>query len=458
MLTEGMRTKLADYNAVLGSDTAAKKRLAALFDDGTYTEIDAYAKNGKDLSGVCAAYGFANGMPVYAFSQDRTVKSGAVTKVQAAKICKVLSLAAKNGLPVVGIYDSCGAYVEEGADALNAYSEILKGVGNLSGVVPQISVIAGICSGSASVIAESADIVVMSEKAELYMFAGKEEGSAKDAMKSGIAAVAAKDDIEAVKAAKKLIGMFPSNNLSAVPEFEYSESGKAPSGDAVKIAAGIADENSVTELYSDFGKASYTALATVSGRTVGIAATNKTADKLNCRDCTKLSDFVKLCDAFSIPIITVTDTEGFDPECKRAVRSAVNVSNAYAEATTVKISLITGKAYGAAYTAFAGVNAGADATFAYEDAVISPVDPVSAAEFLYHDELKGASDVKAKRKELAARYTDEFCTAVDAASKGAVDEVIAPEKAREAVISALDIFSGKRMLQRLPKKHGTKGF
>lgn len=454
MVTESRKAKAAAYSAAAAADQTAKKRLAALFDDGIYNEIDVFARYGEDTAGAAAAYGFVNGTPVYAFSQDSSVKSGAVTKAQAAKICRTFELAARNGTPVVGIYDSCGAYAEDGADALNAYSDILMHTCRLSGVVPQIAVIAGVCSGSAAMIAVSADFVIMSEDGKLYMTPGKENGTAEAAAKAGTAALTAKDDTAAIEKAKKLISLLPQNNLSPVPEFEYSETGKAASGDAAAVAEAIADEGSILELSADFGTAAYTALASIGGASVGIAASNKTDGKLTADDCSKIARFVRLCDAFSVPVVTVADTAGFEASSDAAaVKAAAKLASAYAESASVKISLVTGKAYGAAFVALAGRNANADMTFAYADSVISALDPIAAAEFLYHGELKGAKDVKAKREELADKYIEGYATAYDAAAKCAVDEIITPETARAKIIAALDMCAGKRLTDRLPKKH-----
>lgn len=437
-------TKKEAYDAALKSDTAAKKRLSALFDDGVYTEIGAFKKYGEDLSGVIAAYGYTGGCPIYAFSQDKTVKSGAVTKANAEKIARTFALAAQNGVPVVGIYDSCGAYIEDGADALCAYSEILKAAGDVSGVVPVISVVAGVCSGSLSIIAESADIVVMTEKAEMYMNPGTDKRDAKFACESGNAAIVAEDDNAAMEEVKRLISYLPHNNLSPVPEFTYDES-----------SSDIADDESKIELYKDFGTNTKVYLAAVGGRTAGII---EACGKITADDASKIVRTVRMCDAYSVPVVTVIDSEGFDCTEAGLVRSAALVSGAYSEATTVKISVIKGKAYSSVFTALAGKNANADTVIAYENAVISPANPLTAAEFLYHDELKGAEDTKAKREELAKRYVSEFCTSYDAAAKGAVDMVVSADKARNAVICALDISSDKRLLKTLPKKHNVMPF
>lgn len=445
MMTETQKARLAEYNAAK-AQCPARTRLAALFDDGIYTEL------GSGINaGVVTAYGYIGGCPAYAFSQDKTVDSGAVSKAHSAKICKLFDLAAKNGVAVVGIYDSCGAFIEDGADALNAYSEILLNVGNLSGVVPMISVISGVCAGSMAMIAASADFTVITEGAELYITAG-EASSADNASENGIAAAKAENDEAAFETVKKYISMMPANNLSPIPEFEYSDPAQCSFDNAENACLSIADEGSVLELYADFGGAAYTSLCTVAGASVGFAAVNKTADKLTADDCAKLTRFVRLCDAYSVPIITLVDTEGFALD-KSAVRSWTALSGAYAEATCAKIALVSGKACGPAFIALAGKNVSADAVFALPQAVIAPIDPAAAVEFLYHDKLKGTSDLAAERSRLAEEYAQKEASAFDAAQKGAVDDVIAEADVRTRMISMLDITAGKRLNKRLPKKH-----
>ena len=337
MLTESQKAKLAEYKNISAAGQAAE-RLAKLFDEGVYTVIDAAVKSGE---GVITAYGYVDGSPVYAFSQDKNVKSGAVSKAHAAKICKIYDLASRNGIPVVGIYDSNGAFVEDGAEALAAYSEMLMWTNNLSGVVPQISVIAGVCTGSAALIACSADVVIACEKAEIYLSANGGKNGA-DAAKNGNVSVLAKNDDEAVESARKIISMLPANNISAAPEFEFAVNGKAAEGKAADIAEAIADDGSIVEFSADFGKAAYTAICTLGGSAAGIAATNKTGDKLTSDDCSKLARFIRTCDAFSIPVVTIIDTEGFESDDN--IRDIAKLANAYAEATTLKVSVVTGKA------------------------------------------------------------------------------------------------------------------
>lgn len=431
----------------MNTESPARDRLAALFDDGAFTET------GSGVSaGVITAYGYVGGCPVYAFSQDKTVTGGAVSAAHAAKICRVLDLAAKNGVPVVGIYDSQGAFIEDGADALNAYSDILLNIGNLSGVVPIVSMISGVCAGSMAVIASAADFSVITEKAEMYMTAGRDGLSAEDAVKSGAVSCAAKDDAAAAEAVKKYLSMMPQNNLSPVPEFEYDEPAAVSFDTAENAVKSIADGDSVLEISKGFGVAAVTAIATVGGVSAGVAAVGKNA-KITSEDSAKLARFVRLCDAFGLPVVTVIDTEGFADEGIEAVRACARLSGAYAEATCAKIALISGKACGAAFVALAGKNAAADAVYALTDAVIAPVDPVTAAEFLYHDKLKGAADLAAERNKIAGEYAKNEGSASAAAAKGAVDEVLAPAGARARIISVLEMTAGKRLNKRLPKKH-----
>ena len=434
-------------------DSAARRRLAALFDDGAYTEVGSLSMEKESLASVITTYGYVNGSLVYAFSQDKTVNSGAVGTVHAQKIAKLYSLAAKTGRPVVGIHDSNGAFIDGTVDSLNAYGEMIGTAASVSGVVPQISVIAGVCAGSAAMLACSADFVVMTKDAELYV-APNGKSTAADASKAGTAAVVCDDDDAAVSAAKELLRLIPENNLTAVPVYEYEENSFASGNALSDTVNNIADADSVTELYEGFGKASYTALATVAGSTAGIVSTNKTKDKLTADDSAKIARFVRTCDAFGIPVITLVDTEGFDGEGEAAgsVRNMTMLAGAYAEATTAKVTLVTGKAYGPAFVALASKGANADFTFAYESAVISPLAPVTAVEFLWHEKLAGAANTAAKREELAKEYIAEYATAEKAAYRNAVDEVISPAQTRIKLAEALEILSGKRV-SRLPKKH-----
>lgn len=450
-------TNLVELKAKAEADSAARTRLTYLFDEGTFTELDPFVTSGSDLSGVITAYGYVEGNSVYAFSQDINVKKGALTEAQAKKIVKIYDLAAKTGVPVVGIYDSFGADLSNGCKALNSYGELLMWMSNLSGVVPQISVVAGTCAGTAAMLAESADFVIASEDSELFAASNSDiKNSAENAGKNGTAAIVAKDDKEAVEAAKNILLKLPQNNLSPVPMYEFELSEAVFGTDAVSQAESVCDEGSVIELSADFGKASYTALGSIGGATVGIAATNKTTDKLNSDDCTKIARFVRICDSYAIPVITLVDTEGFEAntetEVSGTVRDMAKLAHAYAEATTIKISVVTGNAYGPAFIALAGKGANADLVYALENAVISPLAPVTAVEFLEHDQLKGADDLTSARNALADKYAKEKANATIAAQNGCVDNVIASSQLRDTLVNSIEIMAGKR-ISRLPKKH-----
>lgn len=442
-------------------DCQARTRLSYLFDNGKYTEINSYAKENDCLTGVVTAYGYVNGNAVYAFSQDKSINNGAVGPAHAAKIAKLYSLAAKTGTPVIGIHDSNGAFVNGTAESLTAYGELINAASVISGVVPQISVVVGTCAGSAALFACSSDFIIMTKDAEFFMtpaFTKENSGSASDAAANGIAAAVCDDDKAAIEKAKELINLMPVNNLAPLPMFEYNEPETAVSADFNSLINGVCDSESIIELYAEFGKASYTALATVNGATVGIAATNKTSDKLTDADCSKLSRFIRTCDAFAVPVITFVDTEGFDAaDAISGVKSMTQLANCYAEATTAKISVITGKAVGPAFIALAGKDISSDFTYIWESACVSPLAPLSAVEFLWHDKLKGAADVNAKRNELAEEYKATLASAESAAASGAVDEIISASSTREAIISALDILSSKR-ITKLPKKHNNIPF
>ncbi|MGN1089352.1 MAG: carboxyl transferase domain-containing protein [Huintestinicola sp.] len=456
MMTEGQKAMQAEY-AAAKQDCPARKRLAAIFDDGVYTETGSGLKAGTGYAGVVTAYGFIGGCPAYAFSQDKTVMSGAVSKAHSEKICRMMELAARNGVPVIGIYDSCGAFIEDGADALNAYSDILLAAGNLSGVVPMISMISGVCAGSMAVIAASADFSVVTADAELYVSPAANGNAPEDAVKCGAVSAFAENDEAAAEMIKKYLSMMPQNNLSPIPEYDFDAPAAPSFNDAKSAAESIADTDSLLEISAGFGKAAFTALGTIAGTSAGIAAVDRNA-KLTDDDCAKLARFVRLCDAFGLPVVTVVDTDGFETEGTGSVRACARLAGAYADATCAKIVLISGKACGGAFIALAGRNAAADAVFALPESVIAPVDPITAAEFLYHDKLKGASDLAAERAKVADEYASTEASAYAAAAKGAVDDVVTAEEARGRIVSMLDITAGKRLNKRLPKKHSILSF
>ncbi len=440
------------------TNSQARERLSLLFDDGIYSEINSTVKEKDALTGVVSAFGYVNGNGVYAFSQDRSVNSGAVGAAQAAKIAKLYELAAKTGNPVVGIHDSDGAFMDGTASSLAAYGKMLSASAIISGVVPQISVIAGTCAGTAAMLACSSDFVIMTKESEFFMAPNSSSGSAKDAAESGIASVICDDEKAAMEKTRELINLLPVNNLASVPMFEFSEGTAADFTSVKSIISSVADEESSMEICSEYGKASYTGFASIGGSTVGIAAAGLESEKLSSDDCAKLARFIRTCDAFSIPVITFVDSEGFDnADTVSSIKAMTTLANSYAEATTVKISVVVGKAIGPVFAAVSGNSSNSDFTYAYSKAVIAPLAPVTAVEFMWHDKLKGASDLAAERNKLAKEYSETLASAQMAAENGYIDDIIQPEQTRNVLVSALDILSGKRV-QKLPKKHNNIQF
>lgn len=438
----------------------ARERLALLFDNGTFTELDALRAERGSAAAVVCAHGFVEGQPVCAFAQDPDAADGAMGNAAAGKIKRLYGLASKTGTPVVGIYDSNGVYVDGTADSLSAYGKLIAASAKLSGLVPQISVVSGVCAGSAALLASEADFLLMTESAELYLTPpfGTDAAKAESAAKAGIAAQVCADDAAAADAVKALLRMLPANNLAGAPISEFD----VPEGafDKAELLSCIADAGSLLPLYERFGTAAATALCTVRGQSVGLLLTAGDTP-LTADDAAKLARFVRTCDAFSIPVITLLDTPGFAADNEAALRGSLRamaqLCGAYAEATTVKIAVITGEACGAAFSAIAGRGAGSDLVLAWEGAAVAPLRPEAAVEFLWHDRLKGAADVDAKRRELAKEYTGTLASAQKAAELGAVDNVIAPEQTRQAVVDALEILEGKRVAG-MPKKHSNIPF
>lgn len=440
-------------------DTKAYARLQKLFDDGSFVEIDAFAKSGKTYAEAVVGYGTVDGAPVYAFAQNSDFDGGAISKAQVAKIKKIYDLATKTGAPVVSIYDSIGAKLNEGCDMLASYGDMLRNTNNLSGVVPQISVVLGTCLGTMALIASTADIVIMSEKAQFALETNGQTGDVKSVVSEGLCHLTAKDDDEAIKKARHIVGMLPSNNLSCAPFVEYDDAANADSDLQIalnSIMAGkdasneiinsVVDVDSFVEFQADFGKEFTVGLATLGGNTVGVVASKGTTADSN--SCAKTARFVRFCDAFAIPVINFVDSQGFE-----SLSSAAKVSTAYAEATTAKITIITGSAYGSFYVAMAGTGASADITLAWPSAKISALNPTTAVAFMWTDKLKGSKNPVEDRKKLVEEYKDTECCPFTAAANGYVEDVINPSETRGKLFSILDMLSGKRV-SKLPKKHG----
>lgn len=452
----------------------ARARIAQLLDAASFVELDTLNAE----AGVVTGYGLVDASPVYVFCQDFTVKGGSVGAAHARKVVKIMDLAEKTGAPVIGIYDTAGARLDEGIEALNAYAQMASRTSALSGVVPQISLVLGQCGGIASALAGMTDIVVMSKNGALFVngpmvvsaAAGKDVGLSEIAgpqasMKSGMAALTAETDEEAIAMARRLIGMLPVNNLDeAIGQSQDDVNREAPElnalqslGDVKDILSKIADLGQYIELSEDFAPSMVTALAKIGGTTVGIVANQASKDegRLTVYGCKKAARFVAFCDCFSIPVVTIVDNMGMKistaPQGELS-RAASQLLFAYAEATTARIAVIAGNAIGMGYLAQAS-RAASDVVYAWPGAVISAITPKIAAQLLYADEMKGAADPHKKREELEARYADDIADGVHAATLGYVDDVIEPAQTRQLLAAALEMLSGKRET-RPAKKHG----
>lgn len=432
-------------------DNNAIKRLAVLFDDATFTEIDPLAKSIDDDVEVVAGFGVVNGAPCYAFAQDSSINSGAITTAQCSKIKKVYDLATKTGYPVVAIYDSNGVKLTEGFEVLNAYGDIVKAATSISGVVPQISIVSGACLGTSALMANMADVVIATKDSDFYI-STPSETTAEQTANEGAVDILCDDFDSAVAEAKKLVAIMPTNNLSVAPILEFAQPSVAPTKDAsaMDVINAIADAGSVVELKKDYAKNVVMALATVSGSTVGIVAFE--GESLCPACCYKAEALIKLCDAYNLPIITVANAKGvIDNSNAQMIISSTKLASAYATATCPKISIVTKQAIGASYIILAGKGANADATLAWDSAIASPLDVDAAVAFLYNDRLSNGED----REALKTEYCDTIGSAFTAAACGAIDDVFTPNETRAKLVAYLDMLYSKRE-NTIARKHSVK--
>lgn len=420
--------------------TQGYRTLTSFFDEGSFCEIDAFAKSQDAYAEVVAGFGTVEGLPVYAFAQNSDMCGGAMSKAQAAKLSKLYDLALKTGAPVFGFYDSIGGRLSEGNALLAGYGQILNKASNLSGVVPQVSVVLGTCLGTGALNAVSADFVIMSKKASLSLDVTGSNQDASFCAENGVSSVTAEDTADAIEKAKALLCYLPSNNLNTAPQSFASE----PGAEGECICQKVADADSIFPVFADFGSAAATALGRIDGTVVGFAVAK--GEELDCKSASKIAKFVRFCDAFSIPVVSFVDGKGFS-----SIQSAAKVSSAYAEATTVKISVVTGTAVGALYIAMAGTGANTDVTYALPEAVISPINVEAAAVIMAPEKM----NVPVERQANAAQaFAKENLGAFTAAENGYIEDIVTEDTLRAKLISALDMLCGKRV-PTLAKKHST---
>jgi propionyl-CoA carboxylase beta chain len=484
----------------------ARERLLALVDEGSFSEVDALARHrstqfGQDRSrppgdGVVAGHATVDGRPVAIFSQDVTVFGGSLGEVYGEKIVKVLDHAAKVGCPVVGIIEGGGARIQEGVVSLGLYGEIFRRNTHLSGVVPQVSVVMGAAAGGHVYSPALTDVVVMVEGTSQMFITGpdvirtvtgedvtmEELGGARTHnTRSGSAHHLAADETSALEYVRDLLAHLPSNNLAEAPVVPPEEprdlatteadleldtlvpdAASAPY-DMHHVVEHLLDDGDFLEIGELFAPNIICGFGRVEGRSVGVVA-NQPLQLAGCLDIDaseKAARFVRMCDAFNVPVLTLVDVPGFlpgtDQEYGGIIRRGAKLIYAYAEATVPLVTVVTRKAYGGAYIVMASKHLGADVNLAWPTAQVAVMGSQGATNIVQRSRLKAAQeageDVEALRGELVAEYEDTLLNPWIAAERGYVDAVVAPSSTRAEVVRALRALRGKR--QQLPaKKHG----
>lgn len=476
----------------------ARERTNYLLDPESFIETDVFVKHRcHDLGmadteapgeGVVTGFGTIDGRLVYVASQDFTVLGGSLGEAHAAKICKVMDLAVKNGAPMICINDSGGARIQEGVDALNGYGNIFYRNTLASGVIPQISVIMGPCAGGAVYSPALTDFVFMTAANSQMFITGPQVikavtgedvtmenlgGASVHNTISGVAHFLAQTDEDCLAQVRRLVGFIPSNNLDPAPAVLTGEAGE-PSGDALleiipvepnrgydtrEVIANIVDDGDFLEVQPFYAENIVVGFGRLNGFPVGIVANQPkvTAGSLDINASDKAARFIRFCDCFNIPLVTFVDTPGYLPgvgqEYGGVIRHGAKLLYAYSEATVPKITVIVRKAYGGAYLAMCSRALGADVVYAYPTAEIAVMGPDGAANILFKDDIAAAENPQEFRQQKIREYREKFANPYVAAGRGMVDDVIDPRDTRRALINALSMSATKRE-SRPAKKHG----
>lgn len=439
---------------------SARERIESLFDECTFTEIGAYttrrineydANASDEFESVICGYGAVNGCLVYAFSQDMNRTKGSVSEAAAAKICGIYKLAVQNGCPIIGIFDSAGAYLPEGVKALAGYGKLMAAVSEASGVIPQIAVVPGVAEGASAVLASMFDFVIATENSKIsvnppFIVGG---GKTEDSVEAGLAAKVAKTDSEAIAAARELVAFIPQNNEDGAFEVENNDEVNriidADTTDAKNLIAAFADNGKYIELYADYAKSISTGFVSLGGTVCGVVATNHAENegRLTSKAARKASRFISFCDCFGVPVITLVDSEGFAVcgcEEKNPYSAEIGkLAAAYATAKVPLVTLVTGSAYGSVFSILGSKSIGADIVFALEDAKIACMNASSAVALLYNDKI--SADVS--RAELEEKWNAAVATPLEAAKAGEVDDIIEKGEIRQRLASAVMMLSVK---------------
>ena len=471
----------------------ARERIEVLLDEGSFEEFDMFKAHrctefGMQETtipgdGVVTGWGTINGRMVYVFSQDFTVFGGSLSETHAEKICKIQEMAVRNGAPIIGLNDSGGARIQEGVASLAGYADVFQNNVLASGVVPQISVIMGPCAGGAVYSPAMTDFIFMVRDSS-YMFVtgpdvvktvtnevvtAEELGGAKThTSKSSVADGSFEDDMEALMEVRRLFDFLPLNNREKAPvrpffddvaRDEVSLDTLIPDNpnkpyDMKELITKVADEGDFYEIQEDFAKNILTGFVRLEGQTVGVVA-NQPMVLAGCLDIDssrKAARFVRFCDAFEIPILTLVDVPGFLPgtgqEYGGVIKHGAKLLFAYGEATVPKVTVITRKAYGGAYDVMASKHLRGDYNYAWPTAEIAVMGAKGAVEILYRSELDDPEKIAAR----VADYEDRFANPFVAAEKGFIDEVIKPHNTRKRVCRAFASLRGKK-LENPWKKH-----
>jgi acetyl-CoA carboxylase carboxyltransferase component len=480
----------------------ARERLDHLLDQGSFTELDEFVvhdctdfgmQDKKVLGdGVITGFGTIDGRLVYVFSQDFTVFGGSLSAAFARKICKVMDMAVRNGAPVIGLNDSGGARIHEGVASLGGYADIFYRNVQASGVVPQISVILGPCAGGAVYSPSMTDFVLMVDQSSHLFITGPDVikavtgeqvsfdelgGSQTHTAQSGVADLAYSSEVEALEATRNLLRYLPSNNLDATPSTTSTTSDQAaeraranalrdivPANpnlpyDMTNVIRNIVDADSFFEIKPKYAPNIIIGFARLAGQSVGIVANNPNhlAGVLDIKSSIKAARFVRFCDAFNIPLITLVDVPGFlpgtDQERGGIITHGAKLLYAYCEATVPKLTVVTRKAYGGAYDVMSSKHVGADLNLAWPGAEIAVMGAQGACNIVFRKEIAAAADQDKKRAELIESYSEKFATPYEAAARGYIDAVIFPEETRDYLIRGLKSTSSKRTTTPR-RKHG----
>ena len=476
----------------------ARQRLDTLFDKGTFRELDMFVTHrctnfGMEnidipADGVVTGHGKVDGRVVFAYAQDFTARAGSLGEMQAKKICKVMDMALKAGAPIIGMNDSGGARIQEGIDALSGYGEIFFRNSAASGVITQISAIMGPTAGGAVYSPAMTDFIFMVKESS-YMFitgpnvikavTGEEitfedlGGAMTHNEKSGVAQFACESDADAIEQMKKLLSYLPSNNMEDPPFIAPTDDPNRADAslddiipdnpnrayDIKDVITSIVDNGEYFEPHQYYAKNIVICFARLNGRSIGIIANqpNFLAGCLDIDASDKATRFIRFCDAFNIPMLTIADVPGYLPgsnqEWGGIIRHGAKLLWCYSEATVPKLLLVTRKDYGGSYLAMCSKHLGADMAFAWPTAQIAVMGAEGAANIIHAREIKASDDPKAMRKEKIDAYNEKFSNPYCAAARGYVEAVIQPSQTRPRLIDALEAMATKREL-RPAKKHG----